>query len=147
MIFTYNLTVNYLSFWIYMLLVGPKTQGYNRRIYTGYTKYLSSRILQHSGISSIKGAKMTRKQPIEFVYAESYPTQKKAMQREKQLKHIHPYNKKDYKLKLIMQFQENNDEFIRSINDKLIEYFKFQKDFIQDLKNLESILSVHLDNV
>ncbi len=130
-----------MPFWVYMLLVGSKSSGSNRRIYTGYTKNLGRRILQHSGISTTKGARLTRNQPIEFVYAEKFPNQKKAMQRERQLKHEAPFNKKEYKLRLIRQFKEVNLDKIEGVNMKLTEYFEFQKEFVRDLKGLEKILS------
>jgi predicted GIY-YIG superfamily endonuclease len=70
-----------LPYWVYMLFVGDKSHGMNRKIYTGYTRHLMSRIVQHSGLSNTKGARITRKQPIELVYLEKFPSQKLVMQR------------------------------------------------------------------
>jgi putative endonuclease len=51
--------------------------------YTGSTKYLNLRLVQHK---NGEGANHTRKhQPVELVYYEEFPTVKQAFQREKQL--------------------------------------------------------------
>ena len=89
-----------MVYWVYMLLVGPISRGYNRKIYTGYTKHLASRLTQHSGISNIRGARLTRKQQIELVYLEKFVTQKEAMKREWEFKHSSPLNQKKNKLVL-----------------------------------------------
>ncbi len=122
-----------------MLLVGDRSHGYNRRIYTGYTHHLVSRIIQHSGLSNTKGARMTRKQPIELVYLEYFPTRKQAIKRERQLKKVSPFNQKKYKLELISKFQTKFGEFLQGTNEKLSEYFDFLDSLVQTMSNLEKI--------
>ncbi|MHA1513066.1 MAG: GIY-YIG nuclease family protein [Candidatus Hodarchaeales archaeon] len=120
-----------------MLLVGPSSRGYNRKIYTGYTKHLASRLTQHSGINSIKGARLTRKQPIELVYLEKFSSQKKAMRREWEFKHTSPLNQKKNKLALIKHFQEHNKELLNKINTQMKEYHGFLEGVIEVLTSAE----------
>ena len=127
----------FMPYWVYMLLVGPSSRGYNRKIYTGYTKHLASRITQHSGINSIKGARLTRKQPIELVYLEKFSSQKKAMRREWEFKHKSPLNQKKNKLALIKQFQEHNEELLNKINTQMKEYHGFLEGVIEVLTSAE----------
>ena len=127
----------FMPYWVYMLLVGPISRGYNRKIYTGYTKHLASRLTQHSGINSIKGARLTRKQPIELVYLEKFSSQKKAIQREWEFKHTSPLNQKKNKLALIKQFQEYQGELLNKINSQMQEYHEFLKDIIEVLTSAE----------
>ena len=134
-----------MSYWVYMLLVGPISRGYNRKIYTGYTKHLASRLTQHSGISNIKGARMTRKQPIELVYLEQFSSQKKAMQREWEFKHITPINQKKSKLALIKQFQEHQEELLNKINAQLFEYNQFLEGVIEILTSTEKEFKDHIE--
>ena len=126
-----------MPYWVYMLLVGPSSRGYNRKIYTGYTKHLASRLTQHSGINSIKGARLTRKQPIELVFLEKFSSQKKAMRREWEFKHTSPLNQKKNKLALIKQFQEHNGELLNKINSQMKEYHGFLEEVIEVLTSAE----------
>lgn len=128
-----------MGYWIYLLLVGNRAHGYNRRIYTGYTHHLISRIIQHCGLSNTKGARMTRKQPIELVYLEYFPSRKQAMKREWQLKKESPYNQKKYKLELIAEFQKKYGQFLQGPNEKLIEYFDFLNSLVQTISKLEKV--------
>lgn len=129
-----------LPFWVYFLLVGDKSHGNNRKIYTGYTHRLMSRITQHSGLSNTKGARITRRQPIELVYLEKFPSQKLAMKREWQLKHESPYNQKTEKLKLIDEFKKNYGHYLSEMNVKLSEHFEFLDHMIKVMKNTEKVL-------
>ena len=127
-------------FWVYMLFVGNRSHGNNRKIYTGYTRHLASRIAQHSGLTQTKGARLTRKQPIELVYLEQYPSQKKAMHRERQLKHESPFNQKKYKLKLIEEFHTQYGHLVDGLNEKLVEHFEFLDNFAKTIKIVEKEL-------
>ncbi|MHA1970103.1 MAG: GIY-YIG nuclease family protein [Candidatus Hodarchaeales archaeon] len=126
-----------MPYWVYMLLVGDKSHGKNRKIYTGYTHRLMSRIIQHSGLSNTKGARITRRQPIEVVYLEKLPSQKLAMQREWQLKHESPYNQKTTKLRLIDDFNKKFGHLLSELNIKLSEHFEFLDHLIKVMKNTE----------
>ena len=136
----------FMVYWVYMLLVGPISRGYNRKIYTGYTKNLASRLTQHSGISNIKGARLTRKQPIELVYLEQFSSQKKAMQREWEFKHTTPINQKKSKLALIKQFQEHQEELLNKINTQLFEYNQFLEGVIEILTSTEKEFKDHIES-
>ena len=114
-----------MPFWVYMLLVGDRSHGKNRKIYTGYTHYLMPRIAQHSGLNRTKGARLTRNQPVELVYLEPHSSRKKAMQRERQLKHQSPLNQKKSKLKMIEEFHSVYGDIFEELNEKLNEYFEF----------------------
>ncbi|MHA2226158.1 MAG: GIY-YIG nuclease family protein [Candidatus Hodarchaeales archaeon] len=114
-----------MPFWIYMLFVGDRSRGKNRKIYTGYTHYLMPRIAQHSGLTRTKGARLTRNQPVELVYLEAHSSRKKALQRERQLKHQSPHNQKKSKLKMIEEFHSSYGDIIQELNQKLHEYFEF----------------------
>ncbi len=103
-----------------------------------------SRIAQHSGLAQTKGARLTRKQPIELVYLEQYPSQKKAMQREWQLKHESPFNQKKHKLKLIEEFHLKYGHLIRGLNEKLVEHFEFLATFTKTMKGVEKELITKL---
>jgi predicted GIY-YIG superfamily endonuclease len=129
-----------------MLLVGDKSHGTNRKIYTGYTHRLMSRITQHSGLSQTKGARLTRRQPIELVYLEKFSSQKFAMQREWQLKHENPHNQKNTKLKLIEEFQTNYGQILQELNDKLREHFEFLESITRIMKSTEKELINKLRN-
>jgi putative endonuclease len=136
----------FMVYWLYMLLVGPISRGYNRKIYTGYTKHLASRLTQHSGISNIRGARLTRKQPIELVYLEKFSSQKKAMKREWEFKHKSPLNQKKNKLALIKQFQEHQEELLNKINSQLYEYNQFLEGVIEILTSTEKEFKDHLES-
>ena len=129
-----------MPFWVYMLFVGDKSHGNNRKIYTGYTRHLMSRIAQHSGLTSTKGAKLTRKQPIELVYLEYFTSRKKGLQREWQLKHESPYNQKKEKLKLIDEFCSKNGHILQELNIKLVEHFEFLANLKKTMKSVEKRL-------
>ena len=135
-----------LPYWVYMLLVGDKSHGSNRKIYTGYTHRLMSRIAQHTGLSSTKGARLTRKQPIELVYLEKFPSQQLAMKREWQLKHENPFNQKKSKLALIEEFQKNYGHILEELNNKLGEHFAFLEEITKSMKNTEKELIKSLNN-
>ena len=141
-----NFMMIFMPYWVYMLLVGPISRGFNRKIYTGYTKHLASRLTQHSGINSIKGARLTRKQPIELVYLENFSSQKKAMQREWEFKHISPLNQKKEKLALIKQFQEHHDELLNKINTQMQEYHQFLEGAIDVLTSVEKEFTNQIEN-
>lgn len=126
-----------MPFWIYMLLVGDKSHGTNRKIYTGYTRHLMLRIAQHSGLTPTKGARLTRRQPIELVYLEQYKSRKKALQREWQLKHESPFNQKKHKLKLIEEFHSKYGHILLKLNTKLVEHFEFLTTLIKTMKSVE----------
>ena len=129
-----------------MLLVGEKSHGSNRKIYTGYTHHLMTRVSQHSGLSQTKGARLTRKQRIELVYLEKYSSQKLAMKREWQFKHESPYNQKKSKLVLIKEFQKTYGHILNEFNNKLEKHFEFLEDMIKSMKNTEKVLIKNLDN-
>ena len=123
-----------MSYWVYFLFVGDWKSGNNRKIYIGYTKHLMIRLSQHIGLSSIKGAKFTRKQPIELARVEIYDRQKEALQREWQLKHKNPMNQKINKLRLI-------NEFKAKYPDELLKINKYLKDYYFYLNRLNKIMS------
>jgi predicted GIY-YIG superfamily endonuclease len=95
------------------------------------------RIAQHSGLTPTKGARLTRKQPLELVYLEQFKSRKKALQREWQLKHESPYNQKKHKLKLIEDFNSNYGHILLELNEKLVEHFKFLTTLIKTMKSVE----------
>ncbi|MFX0170610.1 MAG: GIY-YIG nuclease family protein [Candidatus Hodarchaeota archaeon] len=136
-----------MTFWVYMLFVGDHSHGNNRKIYTGYTKHLMQRITQHIGLSNTKGARLTRKQPIELVYLEKFQSRKKAIQRENQFKKQNPYNQKKHKLALIREFQIENGPILKEINEKLIEYFEFLNTLIKNMITAERELKEKLNSV
>lgn len=128
-----------------MLFVGDPSHGSNRKIYTGYTTHLIARLVQHSGLTSTKGARITRKQPIEVVYLERFKSRPKAMQREFQLKHKSPFNQKKHKLKLIKEFESENGQIFQEINDILAEHFKFLTGLVKTLENVEKRLKKEIE--
>ncbi|MFX1535901.1 MAG: GIY-YIG nuclease family protein [Promethearchaeota archaeon] len=129
-----------MAYWVYFLLVGDPKRGLNRKIYTGYTKRLMARLVQHCGLSSTKGAQITRKQQIELVYLEKFASQKKAIQREYQLKHQSPFNQKEHKNMLIKKFELAHGQIFEEINKLLAEQFKFLKNWINALESIEKRL-------
>ncbi len=134
-----------LVFWVYLLFIGNPSQGANRKIYTGYTKHLMARLVQHCGLTSTKGARITRKQPIELVYLENYTSQKRAMQREYQLKHESPFNQKKHKLMLIKESESEYGHMFQEINNLLTEHFKFLSGLVKTLENVEKRLKQEID--
>ncbi|MFX0013228.1 MAG: GIY-YIG nuclease family protein [Promethearchaeota archaeon] len=135
-----------MRFWVYMLFVGKKIQGNKRRIYTGFTSRLMSRIAQHSGLASTKGSRTTRRQRIELVYLELFPSRKKAMQREWQLKHENPFNQKEHKLTLIQEFQLNYGELLQELNTKLDKHYEFLIDIGKTMQRVERRLISEIRN-
>ena len=129
-----------MPFWVYMLFVGNKSRGNNRKIYTGHTGHLMLRIAQHSGLTPTKGARLTRRQPIELVYLERYSSRKKAMRREYQLKHENPFNQKKHKQALIEEFKLNHGQILQELNHKLTEHFEFLTTLIKKMKSVETQL-------
>lgn len=74
------LSMEKFNYYVYMLECRDQT------FYTGYTKDLSRRIKQHE---TGHGAKYTRgRGPFKVVYVEKFQTQKKAMQREYEIKQL-----------------------------------------------------------
>ena len=66
----------------------------DKTLYTGYTKLLGRRVLQHN--LSASGARYTAsRRPVKLVYYESYPTQRLAMQREAEIKKLSRKQKLD----------------------------------------------------
>lgn len=126
-----------------MLLVGDKTQGFNRKIYTGYSHRLGQRIASHSGLIATKGARLTNKQSIELVYLEPHPSRKAALQRERQLKKENPFNQKKNKIRLIKDFQEKFGELVQPINSQLKQHYKLVKDLQRSINSLEKDLVGH----
>jgi predicted GIY-YIG superfamily endonuclease len=94
----------------------------------------------------VKGARLTRKQPIELGYLEKFPSQKKALQREWDLKHTSPYNQKDHKLGLIKEFQQANQEWLAELNQTIQEQYSFLESFVKILKKVEREMSSRLVN-
>ncbi len=135
-----------MPFWIYMLLVGDQSHGTNRKIYTGYTHHLMTRIAQHSGLTPTKGARLTRRQSIELVYLEQYKSRKKALQREWQLKHESPFNQKKHKLKLIEDFDSKFGHILLELNKKLVEHFEFLTTIIKTMKSVEKRIAGEMKN-
>ncbi|WP_455141161.1 GIY-YIG nuclease family protein [Candidatus Hodarchaeum mangrovi] len=129
-----------MSYWVYFLFVGDWKSGNNRKIYIGYTKHLIGRLSQHIGLSSIKGAKFTRKQPIELARVEIYDIQKEALQREWQLKHKSPMNQKFNKLRLINKFKEKYPSELLKINNYLKDYYEYLNLISRNLLNEEANL-------
>ncbi|MFX0204951.1 MAG: GIY-YIG nuclease family protein [Candidatus Hodarchaeota archaeon] len=129
-----------MPFWVYFLLVGDPKRGLSRKIYTGYTKHLMARLVQHCGLTSTKGARITLKQQIELVYLEKFESQKKAIQREYQLKHESPYNQKKHKLMLIKEFESIHGQIFEEINNLFAKQFKFQATWTKTLENVEKKL-------
>jgi putative endonuclease len=69
-----------MAYYVYILLCTDDSY------YTGYTKDLKTRLLQHA---SGRGAKYTQiKKPEKIVYIEWFKTRKKAMHREKEIKKL-----------------------------------------------------------
>ena len=69
-----------MPYYVYILLCTDNSY------YTGYTKDLKTRLLQHS---SGRGARYTQiKKPEKIVYIEWFKTRKKAMQREQEIKKL-----------------------------------------------------------
>ena len=129
-----------------MLLVGDYSHGYNRKVYTGYTHRLMQRLIQHSGLSNTKGARMTRKQQIELVYLEKFFSRKKALQREREYKKKSPFNQKKYKIKLIKEFQSNYGSFLERLNKQLAEHHQLMNDLTKTVNYLESNLPIIINN-
>ncbi|MHA1975111.1 MAG: GIY-YIG nuclease family protein [Candidatus Hodarchaeales archaeon] len=129
-----------MSYWVYFLLVGDKKHGINRKIYIGYTNHLVSRLIQHIGLSSTKGAKFTHKQIIEVGRLEIYKNKREAMQREWLLKHKSPFNQRSYKLDLILEFKSQFDNIIKNINQHLEEYFIFTNELVKSLNKTEKAI-------
>ena len=128
-----------------MLFVGSPTRGKNRKIYTGYTQHLSNRLTQHSGLNSVKGARLTRKQPIELVYLEQFTSRKQALQREWEFKHKTPYNQKEYKLSLIREFQESNGDLLNEINGKLATHYEFLQSIVTTFNLFEKEMASRIE--
>jgi predicted GIY-YIG superfamily endonuclease len=105
------------------------------------------RIAQHSGLSNTKGARLTRKQPIELVYLEKYHSRKEALQRERQFKKQSPYNQKKHKLTLIKEFQMKNGHLLNEINEKLTKHFEFLNTLIEAMNEVEKELKKTLNTV
>ena len=79
-----------MPYFTYILECADKT------LYTGCTKLLGRRVLQHN--VSVKGAKYTSvRHPVKLVYYETYPTLREAMRREREIKNF----RRSQKLKLI----------------------------------------------
>ena len=125
-------------------MVGPLTRGNNRKIYTGYTHHLSNRLTQHSGLNSVKGARLTRKQPIELVYLEKFSSRKQALRREWDFKHKTPFNQKDYKLTLIKEFLQSNGDLLQELNEKLNIHYEFLRSMITTLSGIEKEMSLRM---
>ena len=104
-----------------------------------------ARLIQHCGLTSTKGARITRKQQIELVYLENYVSQKKAMQREYQLKHESPFNQKKHKLMLIKEFESERGQMFQGINNQLAEHFKFLSGLVKTLDNVEKKLKQEIE--
>ncbi|MFX1285694.1 MAG: GIY-YIG nuclease family protein [Promethearchaeota archaeon] len=134
-----------MPFWVYMLFVGDQSHGFNRKIYTGSTGRITTRIVQHCGLTTTKGARLTRRQPIELVYLEKYSSRKNAMKREYQLKHESPFNQKKHKLMLIREFKLKNGQILQELNNKLIEHFEFLASLIKMMKSVEKRLINEID--
>lgn len=130
-----------MPYWVYMLLVGQSSRGYNRKIYTGYTKYLGKRLTQHTGLNSVKGARLTRKQPIELVYVEKFSTQKQAMKREWNFKHKSPLNQKKYKLELIKQFQATHRSLLDELNQQFLHHYEYLESLLVSISKIEKELN------
>ncbi|MFW9856585.1 MAG: GIY-YIG nuclease family protein [Candidatus Thorarchaeota archaeon] len=129
-----------VSHFVYMLLVGEKAQGFNRKIYTGYTHRLGQRIASHSGLIATKGARLTNKQPIELAYLEFYHSRRAALQRERQLKKQSPFNQKKNKIQLIKSFQEKFRNLIEPINLQLHQHYELVKNIGLSMNALEKEL-------
>ncbi len=142
-----RIEVNSMPFWVYMLFVGNQSLRNNRKIYVGYTGRLISRIAQHSGLTPTKGARFTRRQPIELVYLERYTSRKKAMQREYQLKHENPFNQKKHKLMLIERFRLRHSQILQELNNKLAEHFEFLAILIKMMKKVEKQLNIEIETI
>lgn len=100
-----------------------------------------ARLIQHCGfVTSAKGARITRKQQIELMYLEKFTSQKKAIQREYQLKHKTPYNQKKYKLQLIKEFESKHGQIFEEINNILTEQFKLLAGLVKILETFEQRL-------
>ncbi len=125
-------------------MVGPSTRGNNRKIYTGYTHHLSNRLTQHSGLNSVKGARLTRKQPIELVYLEKFSSRKQALRREWEFKHKTPFNQKDYKLTLIKEFHQSYGDLLKELNEKLTTHYEFLHSMITTLSWIEKEMSLRI---
>lgn len=126
-----------MPYWVYMLLVGDPSHGDNRKIYTGYTHHLVLRIIQHCGLTSTKGARLTRKQPIQLAFLEYHKSRKKAIRRERQLKRESPYNQKKHKMTLIKEFSSEYGHLLEKINNKLTEHFEFLNSLIKTMREVQ----------
>lgn len=75
-----------MTFFVYILECNDNT------LYTGYTKSLNNRLLQHN--SNSNGAKYTRcRRPCTLAYSEEFATRSEAMLRELEIKKL-PRKKK-----------------------------------------------------
>ncbi|MHA1978263.1 MAG: GIY-YIG nuclease family protein [Candidatus Hodarchaeales archaeon] len=135
-----------MPFWVYMLLVGEKSRGYNRKIYTGYTHHLVNRLTQHVGLNSVKGARITRKQAIELAYLERFSSRKQALKREWDFKHTSPLNQKKNKLSLIREFQKNNADILENLNTTFEEHNHFLESMITSLKKIEKEMKTRVQS-
>ncbi|MHA2175115.1 MAG: GIY-YIG nuclease family protein [Candidatus Hodarchaeales archaeon] len=129
-----------MPYWVYMLLVGQPSRGYNRKIYTGYTQHLGKRFTQHTGLNSTKGARLTRKQPIELAFVEKFPNRKQAMKREWDFKHKSPQNQKKFKLELIKAFQDTHRSLLDELNQQFFTYRKYLESLIEIIGKIEKEL-------
>lgn len=127
-----------------MLLVGEKSRGYNRKIYTGYTHHLINRLTQHIGLNSVKGARLTRKQVIELVYLEKFSSRKQALKREWDFKHTSPLNQKTTKLRLIKEFQDKNGDILEDLNTTFEEHNQFLESMINSMKKIEKEMTTRV---
>ena len=125
-------------YFVYMLYLGSPKRGKKRRIYTGYTKSLFKRLIQHLGADMIRGARTTRGQRLELVYFEKFTNQKQAMRREHELKKKSPYNTKEWKLNVINKFKlySNNQSNLDEINEYLNKFDSLMKSFKKDFKEI-----------
>lgn len=106
-----------------------------------------ARLVQHCGLTSTKGARITRKQQIELVYLEKFKSQKKAIQREYQLKHESPYNQKKHKIMLIKEFESIHGQIFEEINNLFTEQFKFLVNWQKRLENVEKQLRNDIESI
>lgn len=125
-------------YFVYMLYLGDPKRGKNRRIYTGYTKNLFKRLIQHLGADMIRGARTTRGQRLELAYFEKFTNQKQAMHREHELKKKTPYNTKEWKLNVINKFRlhNNNKNHLDELNEYLRKFDSLMKSFKVDFKSI-----------
>jgi putative endonuclease len=101
-----------MSGWMYIL------ECYDGSFYTGSTKDLQSRLIQHQ---NGQGANHTRKRlPVKLVYTEAYPIVKFAFNREKQ---VQGWNR-NKKLALIEGRLDDLPELAKAYRDKELEEFQ-----------------------